>query len=45
MASASKHTNTVRANKMKARGRARKNKLAATGSTVSREELFKLHKA
>jgi hypothetical protein len=44
MASASKQTNTIRAKKMKARGRARKNKLALHGTTLSREELFKLQK-
>ena len=44
MASPAKQTNSIRAHKRKARGRARKNALANHGSTLSREELFKVHK-
>jgi hypothetical protein len=42
MASPSKKTETVRARKRKNRGRARKNALANHGTTLSREELFKV---
>ena len=42
MPSPAKQTNTVRARKRKSRGRARKNALENHGSTLSREELFKV---
>jgi hypothetical protein len=42
MASASKQTEVVRNRKLKRRGKARKSALANHGSTLSREELFKV---
>ena len=45
MASACKQTTTIRERKMRSRGRARKNALNAKGTTLTREELFKVQKA
>lgn len=45
MASASKRTETIRDRKRKTRGKARKNKLNAAGTTKSPAELFKVQKA
>jgi hypothetical protein len=45
MASASKRTETIRKRKLRTRGKDRKNKLSAQGTTPTREELFKLQKA
>jgi hypothetical protein len=45
MASACKHTTTVRERKLRSRGRARKNALNAKGTTPTRAELFKVQKA
>jgi len=42
MASACKQSETVRARKLRSRGRAAKNARANKGSTKSREELFKV---
>jgi len=42
MASASKQTSIVRERKARSRGKAAKNARANKGSTVSREELFKV---
>ena len=42
MPSSRKQSSNVRAHKLKARGRDRKNKLANEGTTLSREELFKI---
>lgn len=45
MVSPTKHTERVRANKKKIQGRKRKNQLASRGSTLSREEMFKVVEA
>jgi hypothetical protein len=45
MVSPTKHTWRVRDNKKKNQGRKRKNKLANTGSTPSKEEMFRVVEA
>ncbi len=42
MASSMKQSSTVRQRKLRSRGRQRKNALENKGSTLSREELFKV---
>lgn len=44
MASNTKQTETIRERKMRTRGRARKNKLNKEGTTLTREELFRVQK-